>query len=304
MTYSIAAHDGEAGTLGVAVQSHYFSVGSMVPWVEGGVGAVATQAMADTRYGWRGLSILRQGADPRSALAALVAEDEGSAHRQVGMVDASGRVAAHTGDRCIPHADHASGDGFTVQANMMLRDTVCPAMVHAFTTTPGDLAERLLATLNAAEAEGGDIRGRQSAALVIVTPPSQDGTIGPKRMQLQVDDSPEPLQELARLLRTHRAYAAADQSEQLSISGDLEGASRAMDEAARLAPGNDEILFFKGLLLVISGNPDGQSVLRELVGRNQMWAELARRLMVTGLFPNDLALFGSILGPDMEDPPG
>ncbi|HEY7408378.1 MAG TPA: DUF1028 domain-containing protein, partial [Gemmatimonadaceae bacterium] len=171
-TYSIVARDSVTGEIGVAVQSHWFSVGALVPWAEAGVGAVATQSFVDPRYGPLGLELIRLGRSAPDALRALVSSDADSAVRQVAMIDAQGRVAAFTGTRAIRAAGQRIGAQYSVQANLMEKPTVWPAMARAFETARGDLAERLLAALEAAEREGGDIRGRQSAAIVVVGPTS------------------------------------------------------------------------------------------------------------------------------------
>jgi len=199
VTYSIVAHDPHTGQLGVAVQSHYFSVGSCVPWVEAGVGAVATQSMIEQSYGPLGLDRMREGQTPTEALVALVAADDGSALRQVGMVDATGAAAAHTGERAIREAAHYVGAGYSIHANMMLNPTVVDAMVHAYNAATGELALRMLAALDAAEAEGGDIRGRQSAALLVSRPAHGGPAWAARLYDLRVEDSPEPLVELRRL---------------------------------------------------------------------------------------------------------
>jgi len=200
-TYSIVARDSATGELGVAVQSHWFSVGAVVPWAEAGVGAVATQSFIDPSYGALGLDLMRAGKSAPEALAALLAADAQRDVRQVGMVDARGRVARHTGRLCIPAAGDQAGAQYVVQANLMERATVWPAMARAFEAATGDLAERLMAALEAAEAEGGDIRGRQSAALLVVKAHSTGRPWADRRFDLRVEDHPEPLPELRRLLR-------------------------------------------------------------------------------------------------------
>jgi uncharacterized Ntn-hydrolase superfamily protein len=191
VTYSIVACDPATGELGVAVQTHQPSVGALCPFAEGDVGAVATQSIVDPAYGPRGLTAMRAGESPANALARLTAADEGRDVRQVAFVDAQGRVAVHTGHRCIAHAGHVVGDGFTCQANMMRDPGVPEAMASAFAGSDGDLAHRLLTALDAAQAAGGDIRGMQSAALIVV---------GPTRLDRRVDDDRDPLVELRRLV--------------------------------------------------------------------------------------------------------
>jgi uncharacterized Ntn-hydrolase superfamily protein len=205
-TYSVVARDAATGDLGVAVQSHWFSVGSLVTWAEAGVGAVATQSFVDPAYGPLGLGLMRAGKSAREALDGLLAADAGRDVRQVAMVDAKGVVAVHTGKKCIEAAGHATGAGWSVQANLMASERVWPAMARAMEQARGDLAERMLAALEAAEAAGGDIRGRQSAALLVVRGASSGRPWADRAVELRVEDHPRPLEELRRLLRVHRAF--------------------------------------------------------------------------------------------------
>jgi uncharacterized Ntn-hydrolase superfamily protein len=265
MTYSIVARDAATGELGVAVQSHFFSTGSIVPWAQPGVGAVATQSMAEPSYGPLGLQLMAAGKSAVDALAALVADDEGAAVRQVAMVDAEGRVAAHTGGLCIADAGHLTGDGWSVQANMMRQDTVWHAMARTFQEATGDLADRMLDALDAAEAEGGDIRGRQSAALLVVpaTGPSWEQTIN-----VRVEDHPLPLVELRRLVAMRKAYIA-------------EADSPAMGD-------NPELAFWTGVGLAAKGQVDlALPLLQRAYAADPGWAQLVRRLPAAGLFPDD-----------------
>ena len=200
-TYSIVARDAATGEMGVAVQSHWFSVGSIVSWAEAGVGAVATQSFVDPAYGPLGLEIMRNGKSAQQALDGLLASDPGLAVRQVAMVDAKGNVAAHTGKKCIPSAGHIAGEQFSVQANLMVNDAVWPAMAKAYREAKGELADRMLAALDAAQAAGGDIRGKQSAAILIVSGTPTGKSWVDRKMDLRVEDHPEPLKELRRLAR-------------------------------------------------------------------------------------------------------
>ncbi|MGH2781502.1 MAG: DUF1028 domain-containing protein, partial [Thermoleophilaceae bacterium] len=226
MTYSIVARDPGSGELGVAVQSHYFGVGSLVSWAEAGVGAVATQSVAQPAYGPRGLELMRAGASAPEALHRLLAEDRQEPVRQVAFVDRHGRVAAHTGARCVREAGHRVADGVSAQANIMRRPTVPDAMVSAFRSASGDLAGRLMAALDAAEAEGCDLRGRQSAALVVVAPRASGRPAEDRLLDLRVDDHPEPVRELRRLLDLRRAYERVDVGDELAAAGDVEAALR------------------------------------------------------------------------------
>ena len=253
MTYSIVARDPATGELGVAVQSHYFSVGSVVPWTESGVGAVATQAFAELSYGPLGLELMRAGKSAPEALRELVAADSGSTRRQVAMVDASGDVAVHTGDLCIAYAGFRTGNGVSVQANMMERDTVPDAMLAAYESASGPLADRLLAALDAAEAEGGDIRGKQSAAMSISSGEKQDAPWKEDKLDLRVEDHPDPLVELRRLVQMHRAYRLADAAEKAGTAGNIPEAMSNMMEAMKLSPGNPEISFWAAMGTAMAG---------------------------------------------------
>jgi uncharacterized Ntn-hydrolase superfamily protein len=279
MTYSIVARDPQNGELGVAVQSHYFSVGSVVPWVEAGVGAVATQAFVDISYGPRGLELMRAGKTSQKALQHLVAADAQSARRQVAMVDARGDVAVHTGEECIAYAGHRTAYGVSVQANMMERDTVPDAMLAAFQAFSGDLAERLLAALDAAEGEGGDIRGKQSAAMVIAAGTRRDEPWQDRLLDLRVEDHAEPLVELRRLVQLHRAYRLADAAEQAAAAGDVAGAASSMMQAIQLAPDNAEIAFWAAMGAAAGGQlPLAKQLLARAVSVDRRWNELVRRV--------------------------
>ncbi len=205
-TFSIVAVDLAAGELGVAVQSKFLAVGAAVPWLEAGVGAVATQAWANTSYGPRGLALLRQGASPAETVDALVTEDEGRSRRQVGIVDARGKSATYTGNECTEWAGGICGDGFAAQGNILAGAAVVDGLVDGFQKTQGTLAERLLAALRAAQQAGGDKRGQQSAALVIVKPKGGYGGYNDRYIDLRVDDAAEPIEQLAHLLDLHRLY--------------------------------------------------------------------------------------------------
>src|SRR6185503_283488 len=205
-TFSIVARDPATGELGVAVQSHWFSVGTAVPWAEAGVGAVATQSFVNPAYGPDGLALMKQGVAAPDALAQLVTKDPGEAVRQVAFVDSQGRVAAHTGKKCIAACGDHVGAGYSVQANMMENERVWPAMARAYEAAKGPLAERLLAALEAAQKEGGDIRGQQSAAILVVRAKSTGHVWEDRLVDLRVEDSLHPIEELRRLYLVHEAY--------------------------------------------------------------------------------------------------
>ncbi|GIV80621.1 MAG: hypothetical protein KatS3mg050_5015 [Litorilinea sp.] len=279
MTYSIVARDLDTGQLGVAVQTCNLAVGTWVPWAEGGVGAVATQALAERRYGTLGLALLRGGMTAPQALAALLAADPQRDFRQVSLVDRAGRVATHTGRRCMPEAGSHAGPGFCTQANMMARDTVWEAMAVAYQEARGDLAERLLAALDAAQAEGGDIRGQQTAALVVV-----DAAPNPfPLVDLRVDHHPRPVQELRRLLRLHRAYSAeravACSTQEPGAPGEKAQVEAWLAEIATLAPGEGYLQFLRAMHLAgrLGREQEALTLLRELIQQDPMWREYLRR---------------------------
>jgi uncharacterized Ntn-hydrolase superfamily protein len=281
VTYSIVARDPATGELGVAVQSHWFSVGSIVTWARPGVGAVATQANAEAAYGPRALSLLSEGVPAPDALARLVAEDPGGPSRQVAVLDAAGRVGVHTGPSCIAYAGHTTGDGVSCQANIMVSERVWPAMLEVFTTAPGSLTERLLLALEAAEREGGDIRGRQSAAILVVP---AEGEPWRTTVSLRVEDHPEPLPELRRLVALHDAYGLAGQADELLNAGRHDEAARLYVQASERAPGNHELLFWAGLGTAQAGDLDaGAAQVQAAIALQPAWRELLSRL------PADLA---------------
>jgi uncharacterized Ntn-hydrolase superfamily protein len=307
-TYSIVARDPATGELGVAVQSHWFQVGTAVPWAEAGVGAVATQSFVEVSYGPKGLELMRRGMSAPEALEKLLAADEQRDVRQVAMVDAKGRVAAWTGPKCIQAAGHTTGDGWSVEANLMEKDTVWPAMARAFEAATGPLAERLLAALDAAQAEGGDIRGRQSAALLVVrgTPsgePWRDTVV-----DLRVDDSPEPLAELHRLYDRHLAYQAMNAGDDAFATGDVKAALGHYSKAAEMAPDIVELPFWQAVTLASDGREaEALPIFRRVFAAEPIWAELVTRLPAAGLLPDDPELLGRIQaqapGAEPTEPP-
>ena len=274
-TYSIVARDPATGELGVAVQSHWFAVGSVVAWARPGVGAAATQSVAEVAHGPNALDRLRAGSDASSAIAAVLAGDELARFRQLGVVDARGEAAAHTGSGCIPHAGEVIGQGFACQANMMATEVVPAAMAEAYRDHDGDLAERLLAALDAAEAGGGDVRGRQSAALLVVP---ATGEPWRTRFDLRVDDHGEPLAELRRLLRLARAYELAGRADTLLAEGDHGAASGLYTQAAELAPEADELTFWAGLGVAAEDLDAGVELVRRAALRKPSWLTLLERL--------------------------
>ncbi len=290
MTYSIVARDKKTGELGVAVQSHYFQVGPVVPWALAGVGAVATQSMVNVSFGPLGLDHLRAGYTAEQTLKALLAGDSQPESRQLAMVDAAGNVAAHTGTKCIPAAGHRSGDNFSVQANLMEKDTVWDAMAAAYTTAHAPLAESMLAALDAAEAEGGDIRGKQSAAMLVVTGKPSGRSWEDRIIDIRVEDAAEPLVELRRLLKIKRAYQTDEVADRLEEAGDLKAAAVKREEGVALAPDLEELAFWAGLQIAINGDVDrGVHLIARAVAKEPRWIETLHRLVAVDRLTPDVA---------------
>jgi len=287
-TYSIVARDPISGQIGVAVQSHAFSIGSAVPWAEAGVGAVATQSLTRIDYGPRGLALMRMGLSAPQALAVLLEGDEGRDVRQVAMVDADGNIAAHTGSRCIAEAGHLTGEGFSVQANLMLDRSVWPAMKTAFESAEGDLADRMVSALEAAQASGGDIRGEQSAALLVVAGERGEQPWDGRIFELRVEDHPHPVTELRRLVRLQRAYQYSDRAEELIAASNIEDAMHALARATTLAPDVTELRFWFAAALFTAGEEEqALEMFRAIFAEEPVWAEVAPRLVPLGLLPDD-----------------
>jgi uncharacterized Ntn-hydrolase superfamily protein len=275
-TYSIVAFDPRTGEVGAAVQSHWFSVGSLCTWARPGVGAVATQSVVEPAHGPHALDRMDAGASAQDALEALLDADPLRPVRQVGVVDVRGGVAVATGPDCIAHAGDARGETFACQANMMERDTVPAAMAAAFEAAEGDLAARLAAALHGAQGEGGDIRGRQSAALVVAP---AEGEPWRARVDLRVEDHDDPLAELDRLLVLQRAYELAGAADELMAAGRADEAGALYRRAAALAPGSDELLFWAGLAVAHAGDlAEGADAVRRASEAQPNWLVLLERL--------------------------
>ena len=297
-TYSIVARDPATGGLGVAVQSHWFSVGAIVPWAEAGVGAIATQSLVDPSYGPLGLTLMRAGKTAPEALRALVAGDANAEVRQVAFIDAAGRVAVHTGARAIQAAGHQTGRNYSVQANLMLKPTVPEAMSRAFERAKGDLTERLLVALEAAQAEGGDIRGAQSAALVVVSGKPTGRPWTDRLFDRRVEDHPEPLKELRRLVGVTRAYQHMNAGDEAVTRKDMKKAAQEYAAAETLPDSatNGELVFWRAVALVNAGNvSQALPLFRRAFAQDSNWVELVRRLPKAGLLPDDQAVLGRIV---------
>lgn len=295
-TFSIVARDPVTGQIGVAVQSHWYSVGTAVPWAEAGVGAVATQSFVDPAYGPLGLDLMRAGKTAPEALKALLAGDSQPDVRQVAMIDAHGNVAAHTGEHCITEAGHRTGENYSAQANLMLKNTVWDAMAKAFETTSGDLTDRLLAALDAAQAEGGDIRGKQSAAIVVVAGKSTGRPWVDRVVDLRVEDSSDPITELRRLVTLRRAYDHMDRGDGFFAKGDIAGAVREYGAAEAMVPDNVEMVFWHAVTLATAGKTDeALPLFRKVFAADRNWVTLLPRLPKSNLLPNDPKLIEKIL---------
>jgi len=287
-TYSIVARDPDTGQLGVAVQSHWFAVGSLVPWAKAGVGAVATQSFVEARYGYAGLDLMRSGLDARHALDALLAADEHADVRQVAMIDARGGTAVHTGEHCIQYAGHLAGENFTVQANLMLNAGVPEAMATAFRGAQGSLAERMLAALEAAQAVGGDLRGKQSAAILVVGAVATGQPLQDRLVDLHVEDHPEPLAELRRLLVLQTAYEFMNRGDHALERDAIDAAVEYYGLAEALFPANLEMKFWHAVSLLNAGRTEAaMPLLEEIISVEPGWQELLRRLVAAQLLTVD-----------------
>ena len=294
-TYSIVAYDEETGQLGVAVQSHWFSVGSLVPWIKAGVGAVATQSFVKVEYGPNGLKLMGKGFSAEDALKILVEEDENSDVRQVGMVDVKGSASAFTGEKCIQFAGHIVGKNYTVQANLMASATVPTAMVRAYEITEGELVDRLMAALEAAQKEGGDVRGKQSAAIVITSGEPTGIDWKDKLFDLRIEDHPEPIKEMKRLIRVSRAYQHANQGDLYIETGEIDKALSAYNLAAEYYPENPELPFWTAVSLASVDRVDeALPIFKEVFKKAPDLRDLVPRLIPAGLLPDDKKLIEKI----------
>lgn len=284
-TFSVVARDSVSGEMGVAVQSHWFSVGTVVSWAEAGVGVVATQSFVNKSFGPRGLALMHQGWSAQEALDSLLRGDAGRAVRQVALLDAQGRVAVHTGENCIAYACHAAGAQYSVQANMMLGPDVCSAMQQALETSRGrPLADRLLLALEAAQAAGGDFRGQQSAALLVVRGQHTDARWDDRLIDLRVDDHPTPIAELRRLYTVHLAYEHMNRGDYYVEISDMRSAMREYSAARRLLPQQVELQFWTALTLANVGQMDAAlPIFADVFRREPIWKITLPRLRAAGL---------------------
>ncbi len=284
-TYSIVARDTITGEMAVGVQSHWFSVGSIVSWGKAGVGVVATQSFVNPAYGPEGLELMEQGVSAERALTQLIEKDEGRAFRQVAFLDAQGNVSGYTGENCVEAAEDLQGKNFSVQANMMLNDKVVPAMAEAFVRySDYPLAERVVEALKAAQKAGGDIRGKQSAALVVVGPERTEKSWENKKIDLRVDDHKTPIEELSRLLKVHRAYEHMNQGDLAVEAGDMAKALKEYGTAEKMFPENLEMKFWKAVALANSGRiEEAKPIFKKVFKEDKNWKEMLTRLPPSGI---------------------
>lgn len=287
-TFSIVARDPQTGEMGVAVESHWFSVGTLVTWGEAGVGIIATQSFVNVSFGVRGLELLKKDLSPQQVIDSLLSKDEGREFRQLAVLDSKGNAASYTGKKCVPAAGNLVGDNFSVQANLMLNDKVWPAMAEAFKNSEGQLAERMIAALEAGQKAGGDIRGKQSAALLVVKGKSTGKVWEDRLIDLRVDDNPEPIKELKRLLKVHRAYEHMNNGDLAVEKGNMELALKEYSTAEKMFPKNMEMKFWRAVTLANNGNVDESlPIFKEVFSANKNWRTLTPRLVPIGLLNVD-----------------
>lgn len=279
-TFSIVARDSVTGEMGVAVQSHWFSVGTAVSWAEAGVGAVATQSFVNKSFGLRGLSLLKNGLTAQQAVDSLLKDDEGREVRQLAIVDNQGNVAVHTGKGCIQFASHIKGNQFSVQANMMLGNQVPNVMATAFRKSAGKpLAERMLLALDAAQGAGGDIRGQQSAAIIIVPAKSNGRPWDERTVDLRVDDSKDPIKEINRLYKVHVAYEHMNKGDLAVEKSDMITAMNEYNAAMKMFPANLEMQYWTAVTLANNKElAKATPIFRKVFAADKNWKELTRRL--------------------------
>ncbi|MBE0552027.1 MAG: DUF1028 domain-containing protein [Ignavibacterium sp.] len=295
-TYSIVARDPQTGEMGVAVQSHWFSVGSIVAWGEAGVGVVATQSFVNPSFGQRGLDLLKNGKTAQEVVDQLIASDEGRDVRQLAIVDSKGNSFAYTGAKCISEAGHIVGDNFSVQANMMLNNTVWGEMSKVFEKTKGPLAERLIAALEAAQNAGGDIRGQQSACLLVVKG-NPTGNIWEDRLiDLRVEDNPNPVDEIKRLLKVYRAYEHMNKGDFAVEKNDMKLAMDEYNAAMQMFPENLEMKYWTAVTLANTGEIEKSlPMFKEIFASDSNWKELTKRLPPVGLLTVSDKILSEIL---------
>jgi uncharacterized Ntn-hydrolase superfamily protein len=295
-TYSIVARDEGTGEIGAGVQSHWFSVGTVVPWALAGVGAVVTQSFTNPAFGPRGLELLAEGVAPKEAVERMIGADEGRDFRQLAVIDAHGNAQAYTGSKCVAEAGHICRKNFSVQANMMLNDSVWGAMAEAFERSEGPLAERIMMALDAAESAGGDARGRQSAAIVTVKAVGTGESWRDRTVDLRVDDHREPLKEMRRLLQVNRAYESMNAGDASMEKGDMAGALKSYSKAEKLFPRNEEMVFWHAVALANNGRfEESVPLFQKAFKKNPNWRALIKRLPPSGMLKLSQGQMASLL---------
>jgi uncharacterized Ntn-hydrolase superfamily protein len=296
LTFSIVARDKKTGLFGVAVQSHWFSVGSAVSWARSGIGAVATQSMVEMSYGPLGLELMGSGKSARESLDALISADKKSETRQVAMIDSKGNVATHTGSKCMSFAGHVQGDQFSCQANLMMNDTVWNEMAKSFRQNASmELPERLVASLEAGQRAGGDVRGMQSSCLLVVSKTISPNSWSGRLVDLRIEDHQNPIVELKRLLRIHRGYEWANRGDEMLNDGDFEKSLDAYEKARLIAPEIDELQFWQAVSLVQSNSlKEAKPIFRKIFKKNKNWIQVLKNLPQVGMLRDDPELLRAI----------
>ncbi len=295
-TFSIVAFDSVTGDMGVAVQSHWFSVGTIVTWGEAGVGVIATQSFVNPAFGPDGLKLLKQGLSPKEVVDKLISEDDGRDFRQLAVLDSKGRVAAYTGKKCIESAGDVQGKYFSAQANMMLNDKIWPAMAESFNHSKGTLAERLVTALEAAQKAGGDIRGKQSAALLVVSGKSTGKVWKDRKVDLRVEDSTEPIKEIKRLLKVHQAYEHMNNGDLAVEKNNMKLAMEEYSAAENMFPDNLEMKYWTAVTLANNGDLEKSlPIFKEVFSKDKNWKTLTKRITKNGLLTVDEKSLNKIL---------
>lgn len=300
-TFSIVARDPETGEMGVAVQSHWFSVGSIVAWGEAGVGVVATQSFVNPSFGPRGLELMKNGMSAEEALDILIASDEGREFRQLALLDINGNVKAFTGNKCVESAGHLVGNNYSVQANLMLNDLVPKAMSEAFESSKGPLAERMLAAMEAAQKVGGDIRGQQSASILVVRGTATGNLWEDRLIDLRVEDHPQPIDEIKRLLTVYRAYEHMNNGDVAVEKNDMELAMKEYSTAMEMFPENLEMKYWTAITLVNVGELEkALPMFKEIFSKDKNWKTLTPRLIKNEMLIADDRTLDKILNSTNE----
>ena len=295
-TFSIVAYDSITGDMGVAVQSHWFSVGTIVTWGEAGVGVIATQSFVNPAFGPDGLKLLKKGLSPKEVVNKLISEDDGRDFRQLAVLDSKGRAAAYTGKKCIESAGDVQGEGFSAQANMMLNDKVWPAMAESFNNSKGVLAERLVAALEAAQKAGGDIRGKQSAALLVVSGKPTGKVWKDRKVDLRVEDNSEPIKEIKRLLKVHQAYEHMNNGDLAVEKNNMKLAMEEYSAAEKMFPDNLEMKYWTAVALANNGELEKSlPIFKEVFSKDKNWKTLTKRITKNGLLTVDGKSLNKIL---------